>query len=340
MNTATLRRPMRLATVSRDALGVRNVLCRRRAPMEASWLDQQWMFDVGPAGGGEPSECFVEFDWGGARAFAGMDRASLDRLAAIAMPGGEESPADWPMPVLLAALEFAASELAGLVETATRKSLRIVSVEAQPERSGLEAFGWRAWSHEEDMRGELLLDAAASRFLAAALREFPTIATATDWNGLPVRVRITVGWVDLSAGALRSVERRDVVLLDECLLAADNRLMLQLGPKLGVLCGLEGTHLNVLEGVREVMTDVDDSVAAASGLIEDVPVRLTFDLGEREISLGDLRSLQPGYLFNLGRDPRSTVSIRANGRLIGDGELVDIEGRVGVSVLHFNLEAN
>jgi flagellar motor switch/type III secretory pathway protein FliN len=33
------------------------------------------------------------------------------------------------------------------------------------------------------------------------------------------------------------------------------------------------------------------------------------------------------------------VSIRANGRLIGDGELVDIEGRVGVSVLRFSLEA-
>jgi type III secretion protein Q len=105
------------------------------------------------------------------------------------------------------------------------------------------------------------------------------------------------------------------------------------------LCALEGSALQVLEGVQEIMADVDDTVAASSGLIDDVPVRLTFDLGEREISLGDLRSLEPGYLFNLGRDPRSTVSIRANGRLIGDGELVDIEGRVGVSVLRFSLEA-
>jgi type III secretion protein Q len=279
----------------------------------------------------------VECDWGGARLFIGISRASLDNLAALSMPG--EEPSEWPMPVLLAALEFAASQLAELVETVTRKSMRIVSVASRPGAAATDSYGWRAWSEDEEISGELLLDATASRFLAAALRESPHIPTSTDWSELPIQVRLVVGWVDLSASGLRSVATRDVVLLDECLLSGDNRLMVALGPKLGVLCGLDGTALNVLEGVREIMADVDDSVAAASGLIDDVPVRLTFDLGEREISLGDLRTLQPGYLFNLGRDPRSTVSIRANGRLIGDGELVDIEGRVGVSVLHFNLEA-
>lgn len=337
MTTTLSRRPLRLSTVSRDALSNRNVLCRRRAPMQADWLEQEWSFDFGTARAAAPSECFAEFDWGGARVFVGIDRASLNKLAASAMPGDE--PAEWPMPVLLAALEFAATELAALVETVTRKSLRIVSVAGRPPGVGFDTYGWRAWSQDDEIAGDLLLDGTASRFLATALREQPSIPTDADWNDLPLRVRLVAGWVDLSASALRSVEKRDVMLLDECLLSGDNKLMLLLGPRLGVLCGLHGCELNVLEGVQEIMADVDDSVAAASGLIDDVPVRLTFDLGEREISLGDLRSLQPGYLFNLGRDPRSTVSIRANGRLIGDGELVDIEGRVGVSVLHFSLEA-
>jgi type III secretion protein Q len=252
------------------------------------------------------------------------------------MPGPE--PARWPMPVLLAALEFAASDLASAVEAATRKSLRIVSLEQRPDVSGLDAYAWHARSSEHELSGELLVDATAARFLAAALREQPVVPTGDDWNALPIRLRLVAGWVDLSAGALRSIAQRDVVLLDECLLK-DNRLMALLSPRLGVLCALDESALRVLEGVQEIMSDVDDSVAASSGLMDDVPVRLTFDLGEREISLGDLRSLEPGYLFNLGRDPKSTVSIRANGRLIGDGELVDIEGRVGVSVLHFNLEA-
>ncbi|HVZ45038.1 MAG TPA: type III secretion system cytoplasmic ring protein SctQ [Ramlibacter sp.] len=330
-------RPLALPNVPRDVLGTRNVLCRCRTPMEAHWLGEDWMFELCVAREAAPAECFVEFDWGGARVFVGLGADALDRVTARCMADAE--PADWPMPVLLAALEYAASELAVIVESATRKGLRMVSVAGRPEAESLEAYGWRARSEQGEIGGELLLEATASRFLAAALREQPPVASDTDFGALPLRARLAVGWVDLSASALRTLATRDVVLLDECFLAADNRLMLLLGPRLGVMCGLEGRVLQVLEGVQEIMADVDDSMATASGLIDDVPVRLTFDLGEREISLGDLRSLQPGYLFNLGRDPKSTVSIRANGRLIGEGELVDIEGRVGVSVLNFNLGA-
>jgi type III secretion protein Q len=336
MDATLLQRPLRLTTVSRDTLSNRNVLCHRRAPISAGWLNDDWSFELRPTRAAAPSECYVECDWGGARMLVGIDRASLDELASAAMPGPE--PARWPMPVLLAALEFAASDLSTAVEAATRKSLRIVSLEQRPDISGLDAYSWQARSHERELAGELLADATASRFLAAALRDHPIVPAAGNWSELPMRLRLVAGWVDLSASALRSIAHRDVLLLDECLLK-DDRLMALLSPRLGVLCELDGSALRVSEGVQEIMSDVDDSVAASSGLMDDVPVRLTFDLGEREISLGDLRSLEPGYLFNLGRDPKSTVSIRANGRLIGDGELVDIEGRVGVSVLHFNLEA-
>lgn len=330
-------RPLVLTPVSRDALSNRNVLCRAREPMTAHWMGLDWEFNIGPARPSTPSGWFVECDWGGARAFIGIDRGPLDQLAALAMPGAE--PASWPASVLLAALEFAASGLTGLVETLTRKSLRIVSVAGRPHAAGLDAYGWSASSPRHEFQGELLLDGTAGRFLAAALREQPCIAPWDRWSTLPLRVRLMAGWVDLSTSALRSIARRDVVVLDECLLSGGNRLMVLLGPRLGVLCELQGSTLQVIEGVQEIMSDVDDSVAASSGLIDDVPVRVTFDLGEREIPLGDLRTLQPGYLFNLGRDPRNTVSIRANGRLIGEGELVDIEGRVGVSVLRFTLDA-
>ena len=337
MAAVLANRPLRLATVSRDTLSHRNVLCRKREPLQAGWLNQEWSFDVGPARPAAPSDCYLECDWGGARVLIGIGRAPLEMLAGVAMPG--DVPAQWPMPVLLAALEFAATELAEAIEGATRKSLRIVGVAQRPAAKGFETYGWRAWTPDHEVGGELLLDDTACRFMAAALRDQPAVQFDAGWDALPVRLRLTVGWVDLSASALRAIARRDVVLLDECLLSQDNRLVLQLGPRLGVLCGLEACALQVLEGVQEIMADVDDTLAATSGLMDDVPVRLTFDLGEREISLGDLRTLQPGYLFNLGRDPRSTVTIRANGRLIGDGELVDIEGRVGVSVLQFNLTA-
>ncbi|RYX93968.1 MAG: YscQ/HrcQ family type III secretion apparatus protein [Comamonadaceae bacterium] len=341
MNQVASARPLQLTAVSRDTLSSRNVLCRNRAPFEVQWLGLDWLFNLGPAPApvmpaNQPRH-YVECDWGGARVVVGIDRSALERLAAMAMPGAE--PSSWPVPVLLAALEVAASALTEIVEGVSRKSLRIVSIAGRPDVTGLEAYGWSATSRRNAFEGELLLDATAGRFLATALREQPFAAPLGGWNSLPIRVRLMAGWVDLSTSALRSIAQRDVVVLDECLLSAGDRLLVLLGPRLGVPCELQGSALQVLEGVQEIMADIDDSVAAGSGLIDDVPVRVTFDLGEREIPLGDLRSLQPGYLFNLGRDPRNTVSIRANGRLIGEGELVDIEGRVGVSVLRFTLDA-
>ena len=57
-----------------------------------------------------------------------------------------------------------------------------------------------------------------------------------------------------------------------------------------------------------------------------------FELGERSLSLHELQTLAPGFTFDLGRDLRQAVQIRANGMLIGTGELVDIDGRIGVVV--------
>lgn len=65
----------------------------------------------------------------------------------------------------------------------------------------------------------------------------------------------------------------------------------------------------------------------------DLPVRLHFDLGERQLTLSELMSIGPGYVFDLGREIRRAVIIRANGKPIGEGELVDIDGQIGVVIL-------
>jgi type III secretion protein Q len=44
-------------------------------------------------------------------------------------------------------------------------------------------------------------------------------------------------------------------------------------------------------------------------------------------------------VFELGRPVRSAVNIRANGKLIGEGELVDVDGQMAVSILNLSLAA-
>jgi type III secretion system YscQ/HrcQ family protein len=67
--------------------------------------------------------------------------------------------------------------------------------------------------------------------------------------------------------------------------------------------------------------------------LDDVNIHLTFDVGHLELTLGELASITPGYTFNLAKSIHKAVTIRANGTVIGKGELVDIEGTIGVSIV-------
>ncbi|MDE0365540.1 MAG: FliM/FliN family flagellar motor switch protein [Gammaproteobacteria bacterium] len=66
---------------------------------------------------------------------------------------------------------------------------------------------------------------------------------------------------------------------------------------------------------------------------EDLPIHLVFVAGELEVPLRDLRRIRPGYVFKLHQPPDRHVVVRANGKTIGRGELVDVDGRVGVRLL-------
>jgi type III secretion protein Q len=59
---------------------------------------------------------------------------------------------------------------------------------------------------------------------------------------------------------------------------------------------------------------------------------LQFDLGERTMPLVEVCELQLGQVLDLGRPLSHVVNIRANGALVGTGELIEIGGRIAVSI--------
>lgn len=84
-------------------------------------------------------------------------------------------------------------------------------------------------------------------------------------------------------------------------------------------------------------TDTADAIehgAIPLSRLNDVTISLSFDLGQRRLSLAELQVLQPGEIFALARPfDDGPVHIRANGALIGFGELVDVDGQLGVQVV-------
>lgn len=67
--------------------------------------------------------------------------------------------------------------------------------------------------------------------------------------------------------------------------------------------------------------------------LDDLPVRLVFELGRAELSLGELQRLAPGALVPLGRPLDEPLDIMANGRRLGRGTLVQIGESLGVRIV-------
>src|SRR5262249_62408301 len=64
--------------------------------------------------------------------------------------------------------------------------------------------------------------------------------------------------------------------------------------------------------------------------LDQVPIRLVFEIGRLDVPLAEVRRLAPGYVLPLAKPCESAVDIVANGRRIGHGSLLKIGDSVGV----------
>lgn len=75
----------------------------------------------------------------------------------------------------------------------------------------------------------------------------------------------------------------------------------------------------------------------ADAATRNLPVLVEFELGRLELTMGELAGLQPGYVFALpGYVEGANVTIRANGRVSGRGEVVAVGDTLGVRLLSWS----
>ncbi len=80
-------------------------------------------------------------------------------------------------------------------------------------------------------------------------------------------------------------------------------------------------------------TEVSGPTGLQDSDLDDLPVRLVFELGRVELSLGELQRLAPGALVPLARPLDEPLDIIANGRRLGRGALVQIGDSLGVRIV-------
>jgi len=80
------------------------------------------------------------------------------------------------------------------------------------------------------------------------------------------------------------------------------------------------------------MPTTEETTVAAQ--VDGLPVTLSFEAGEISLTVAELKSLAPGAMLSFGRKlTDSPITIRANGRMLGIGELVLIDDFLGVRLI-------
>lgn len=92
----------------------------------------------------------------------------------------------------------------------------------------------------------------------------------------------------------------------------------------------EGESSPAVEETIEEEPLIADQFAALS---PDVPINLAAVVAKKRTNLAELMGLRLGGIIDLGRPPSETVDIVANGRLVARGELVEMDGKLGVRIL-------
>ena len=335
--------PLRLRQVGRTTAAQWRHLARRRAALPLDWLDSAWQLRFMPLEGKRPGLVALDIDWGGVPVLARFDDGWIAQVGRQVLQVDDLR--SLPPSLQPLVIEAAFEDLAGQVESATRKrfSLLAVGQESAQRSACVHGVGFTLDDGETSTSGELWFDDTGLGYLASAVRQLPLSAAGQDWGALPVPVRFCAGWTILSLASLRELKRRDVVLLDESWIGSQLDSIVIVMGRLGAAASISGRELRVLEEPGEIMEEldeqgVDEGMGGRAAMdmdagFGDLPVRLYFDLGERQMTLSELMTVGPGHVFDLGRDLRRAVIIRANGKVIGEGELVDVDGQIGVAVL-------
>ncbi|HEX3770954.1 MAG TPA: FliM/FliN family flagellar motor switch protein [Polyangiaceae bacterium] len=249
-------------------------------------------------------------------------------VAAVVMAAARRAPADGPLPVVIAA--GAAEDL----------EPRFVD----PERA------WLA------VALTVLVDDDAFDARAVVARDVAETAAPPAWTpadlaslgGTPLGVPLVACTTTMTLAALGELRAGDALLPGSWRLAASAGRELTGEVVLAAPSASAGVRARLVEGGRlvlsgevvplgdgagdnEAMTDSDGKEPLLDTL-GDVPVVVRVEIGEARMAAREWASLGPGDVVTLGRRVGELVVLRVGGVPVARGELVNVEGEVGVRI--------
>ena len=167
---------------------------------------------------------------------------------------------------------------------------------------------------------------------------------------VPIPFRVVVATTDLATADLSQLASGDIVSLGTPeRIRAGARIVFESANdemRIAVRLGAAATRVESIEtGRRTASPQIQGSnqrpimpypeeTSGTSIPVDLLPVTLNFEAGEISLTVAELKALAPGAMLSFGRKlTDSPITIRANGRVLGIGELVLIDDFLGVRLL-------
>lgn len=286
----------------------------------------------------KPTRWYLAARWGDAPFCLALPSAAVQAWLSDAFPDLDLP--DLPASFLAAVLETTARTVLDQLADLGQGELQGLRIETSPAVTYGQEELWRLQLKSEvaQLEGVLSTTTPGLIRLASALRDRPPalgpLADPSAARFLPISLAAQIGFTRLRAEQWVQLRSGDAILVERPLLAPDGELTLAWGafafrarPHAGQLLV---TAVHAHSGATMDRFDDDEEGLSPLDSLRRVPLRVTFDVGELRLTLADLESLQVGQALDLGRPLSEAVQLRINGARVGTGELVDIDGRLGV----------
>ncbi len=177
-----------------------------------------------------------------------------------------------------------------------------------------------------NVRGVVVVVAPAALVMARPRRGLATVPTGPGaaWLDEVLELPVLVARCVLAADEVAALRPRDVLVPSWAA-----------GPGRGRLAvGRGGVDVEMTAGEAPLrVASRYQRLAMDEQLVDDLAVDVTVVAGTVRASARRLLELSPGQVLPLGRRTGDRVELRAGGKVIGDGELIDVDGELAVRVV-------
>lgn len=327
----------RLPKLHQDQARLYNALCIRQSPWTFAVGNAKARFDILPETPVFAPAAALTLEIEGERWV--VELSSLEVICRHpALAEFQDISGQLPETVQAALLDTLFHPLVDQVQQGLGTTVSLVDVQIHPDSvQGLFALGatMELSAYEDKPALSMILRLVPEKFeqILPRLRPLPLRQNgifSAVLEDIPLETMLEAGYLQLNVQEAACLAPGDVLLPDVWTLP-EGKLLLRL--PLGH-AGWMSASCSFHEGHAELTSPLafDTEPSMDDDIKQDLDVRLSFELERRTITVRELAALAPGYVFSLDADIQAPVTLRANGKAIGRGRLVDMGGTLGVQL--------